>query len=166
MAATDDCSSVNEALGQSCWLEVPVLEVDRAAKFYTDIFGWEIAPEPKPAIGDCVKNLYFFSKGKSLHGAFLHVDAKYQVVNNISDNPAALPILPTLCVVDCAETLDKANSLGGKTAIPKTQIGGNMGYFARLIDTEGNMIGVWSQKPEMPEMLETIKLLVTAKKVG
>jgi hypothetical protein len=29
---------------------------------------------------------------------------------------------------------------------PKTEIGGDMGYFARVIDTEGNMIGLWSNK--------------------
>ncbi|KAH6899643.1 hypothetical protein B0T10DRAFT_1352 [Thelonectria olida] len=145
MSATDDCA-FKESLGQITWLEVPVLEVDRAKKFYADLFGWEFAPEPKKAVGDCVKALYFFSKGKTLNGAFMHVEEKYQVVNNVPGNPGALPILPTLCVLDCAETLDKAASLGGKTAIPKTEIGGNMGYFARLIDSEGNMMGVWSQK--------------------
>ncbi|KPM44594.1 hypothetical protein AK830_g1969 [Neonectria ditissima] len=135
-----------EALGQICWLEVPVLDVDRAKKFYTELFGWEFADEPRPGVGDCIKSMHFFSKGKTLHGAFMHVEAKYQVVNHVPGDPAPMPVLPTLCVVDCAESLEKAEALGGKTAIPKTEIGGGMGFFARLIDSEGNMIGTWSQK--------------------
>ncbi|RSM03675.1 hypothetical protein CEP52_007228 [Fusarium oligoseptatum] len=101
---------------------------------------------PKKAVGDCVKSMHFFNKGKTLHGAFLELDEPYHVVNNIADRPAALPLMPTLCVVDCEETLKKAASAGGKTALPKTAIGGEMGYFGRLIDTEENMIGIWSQK--------------------
>lgn len=97
---------------------MPVLDIDRAKKFYSELFGWEVSPERKPPVGsDCVKGLYFFSKGKTLHGAFMHVEEKYQVVNHAPGNPAAIPILPTLCVLDCAETLDKAASLGGKTVL-------------------------------------------------
>jgi predicted enzyme related to lactoylglutathione lyase len=29
---------------------------------------------------------------------------------------------------------------------PKSEIGGDMGFFARVIDTEGNVIGLWSYK--------------------
>ncbi|KAK7429643.1 hypothetical protein QQZ08_003838 [Neonectria magnoliae] len=141
-----DEARVQEALGQICWLEVPVLDVDRAKKFYTELFGWDFSDESRPGVGDCVKSMHFFSKGKTLHGAFMHVEAKYQVVNHVPGDPAPMPVLPTLCVVDCAETLEKAEALGGKTAIWKTEIGGGMGFFARLIDTEGNMIGTWSQE--------------------
>ncbi|EEU44997.1 hypothetical protein FSOLCH5_012470 [Fusarium solani] len=141
-----DESRVQEALGQICWLEVPVRDFARAKKFYTEIFGWEVMDEPAKAVGDCVKSMHFFNKGKTLHGAFLELDEPYHVVNNIAERPAALPLMPTLCVVDCEETLKKVASAGGKTALPKTAIGGEMGYFARLIDTEENMIGIWSQK--------------------
>ncbi|EXK39493.1 hypothetical protein FOXG_05375 [Fusarium oxysporum f. sp. lycopersici 4287] len=135
-----------EALGQICWLEVPVRDVPRAKAFYMELFGWEFVPEPQKAVGDCVKSMHFFNKGKTLHGAFLEHDEEYHVINNNPDKPGALPVLPTLCVLDCEETLAKANAIGGKTAVPKTAIGGGMGYFARVIDTEGNMIGLWSQK--------------------
>ncbi|KAM5376845.1 hypothetical protein ACJZ2D_005332 [Fusarium nematophilum] len=144
MSSADE-SLTKEALGQICWLEVPARDVPRAKKFYTQLFGWEYGAEPAKPVGDCVKSMHFFNKGKSLHGAFLEVDEQYHVVNNISDRPAALPVMPTFCVEDCEKTLEKAGSEGGKTAIPKTAIGGEMGYFARLIDTEGNMIGIWSQ---------------------
>ncbi|KAF4463906.1 hypothetical protein FALBO_9269 [Fusarium albosuccineum] len=140
-----DENLVQEALGQICWLEIPVRDVPRAKKFYTELFGWEFVTEPGKPVGNCVKSMHFFNKGKTLHGAFLEHDESYHVINNIPDRPAALPVLPTLCVQDCEKTLDKAAVEGGKTAIPKTAIGGGMGFFARVIDTEGNMIGIWSQ---------------------
>ncbi|KAF7556098.1 hypothetical protein G7046_g6386 [Stylonectria norvegica] len=139
--STTDGSSLTEGLGQICWLEIPVRDVDRAKNFYSEIFQWEFAPEPTKPVGDCVKSLHMFSKGKTLHGAFHHVEEKYQVINNTKSNLAALPVLPTFCVLDCGDTLEKVEKLGGQTAIPKTEIGGGMGFFARLIDTEQNLVG-------------------------
>lgn len=61
--------------------------------------------------------MHFFDKGKTLHGALLEVDEQYHVVNNLPDRPVALPVMPSFCVQDCAETLDKAATAGGKTAM-------------------------------------------------
>ncbi|KAL4725248.1 hypothetical protein ACLX1H_007395 [Fusarium chlamydosporum] len=108
---------VQEALGQICWLEVPVREVPRARKFYTELFGWEFVEEPQKTVGDCIKSMHFFNKGKTLHGAFLELDEAYHTINHDPARPGALPLLPTLCVSDCQETLDKANVIGGKTAM-------------------------------------------------
>nr|RBQ83962.1 hypothetical protein FVER53263_02754 [Fusarium verticillioides] len=105
---------VQETLGQICWLEVPVRDVPRAKALYMDLFGWEFVPEPQKAVADCVKSMHFFSKGKTLHGAFLEHDDEYHVINNNPDKPGALPVLPTLCVLDCEETLAKANAIGVK----------------------------------------------------
>ena len=63
-----------------------------------------------------MKSMHFFSKGK-LNGAFLEVEEKYQVVNNKEGLPGALPVLPTLCVKNCGETLEQVEKLGGKTAM-------------------------------------------------
>ncbi|KAF5565476.1 hypothetical protein FNAPI_1638 [Fusarium napiforme] len=106
-------TSIKEALGQICWLEVPVRDVPRAKAWYMELFGWEFLPEPQKAIGDCVKSMHFFNKGKTLHGAFMEHDEEYHAINNNPDKPGALPVLPTLCVLDCEETLAKANAIGG-----------------------------------------------------
>lgn len=96
---------------------MPVRDVPRAKTFYTTILSWTFAPDPVPAVGDCVKSMHFFSKGKTLNGAFLEVDEKYHVVNNKEAVPGALPVLPTFCVMDCKETLEQVEKLGGKTAM-------------------------------------------------
>ncbi|KAF4979825.1 hypothetical protein FZEAL_4041 [Fusarium zealandicum] len=112
-----DENLVKEALGQICWLEVPVRDVPRAKKFYTELFAWQFVDEPSKAAGDCIKSMHFFNKGQTLHGALLEVEEQHHVVNNVAGRPAALPILPTFCVEDCEKTLEKAGSAGGKTVM-------------------------------------------------
>jgi len=40
------------------------------------------------------------------------------------------------------EHIKKIESAGGKVVMPKTQIG-DFGLYARVADTEGNVIGIW-----------------------
>ncbi|RYP74977.1 hypothetical protein DL771_002625 [Monosporascus sp. 5C6A] len=129
--------------GEICWLEIPVSDVSRAQKLYTDIFGWECAPDATPNNSDGVKSLHFFNKG-SLQGAFLLIQEGYQMTQYGKLDKEVLPPLPTFCVKECDETLQKVQANGGKVRVPKTEIGGNMGYYARFTDTEGNVIGIWS----------------------
>ena len=106
-----------EALGQICWLEIPVHNVSRAKNFYTELFEWQFNSEPQKPVGNCVKSMHFFNRGKTLHGALLEHDEAYHVINHDPARPGAMPLLPTLCVLDCQETLDRANAIGGKTAM-------------------------------------------------
>ncbi|KND88880.1 hypothetical protein TOPH_06406 [Tolypocladium ophioglossoides CBS 100239] len=130
--------------GEMCWLEIPVYDASRAQKLYTDIFGWECKPEPAPQKAPGIESMHFFTKG-SIHGAFLVLKEGYNMTQYGKLDKEVLPPLPTFCVKECDETLAKVKAHGGKMQCPKTEIGGDMGYFARFIDTEGNVIGIWSQ---------------------
>jgi len=46
-------------------------------------------------------------------------------------------------VEDLRATLDRAESLGGKTLVPPIDIPGNRGSFALMADPEGNTIGLY-----------------------
>ena len=52
-------------------------------------------------------------------------------------------------VNDIQEYLDKAESLGGKTAIPPNEVPG-MGHFAWFSDPDGNIIGLWKPLERHP----------------
>jgi hypothetical protein len=43
------------------------------------------------------------------------------------------------------DTLARAASLDSKVLVPKTQIPGGFGYYACLIDSEGNHVGLHSR---------------------
>ncbi|KAM4064061.1 lactoylglutathione lyase family protein [Hirsutella rhossiliensis] len=132
-------------VGEICWLEIPVHDVSRAQQLYGDVFGWVCQPEGVPHGRNGIQSMHFFNKG-AVHGAFLLVMEGYQAVKYGRLDKEILPPLPTFCVDDCGETLTKVVAHGGKEQCPKTAIGGDMGYFARFTDTEGNIIGIWSQK--------------------
>jgi predicted enzyme related to lactoylglutathione lyase len=46
---------------------------------------------------------------------------------------------------DLANELDRVEDAGGKIIVPKTDIG-EFGFFAHIMDTEGNKIGLHSMK--------------------
>jgi predicted enzyme related to lactoylglutathione lyase len=47
---------------------------------------------------------------------------------------------------DLQKVADKIKANGGKIVVPKTGIGPDMGFFAMFIDTEGNKVGLHSNK--------------------
>jgi predicted enzyme related to lactoylglutathione lyase len=49
-------------------------------------------------------------------------------------------------LLSCLHQLELMTSADGFGDSPKTDIGGDMGYFARFIDTEGNLQGIWAAK--------------------
>ncbi|UCG53397.1 MAG: VOC family protein [Candidatus Latescibacterota bacterium] len=50
-------------------------------------------------------------------------------------------------VDDLQSFLDKAESMGGETLIPPTEIPGDEGSFAWLADPDGNIVGLWQPAP-------------------
>ena len=47
---------------------------------------------------------------------------------------------------DLSVVLGRVESAGGKILVPKTLITEEMGYYAVFLDSEGNKVGLYSQK--------------------
>ncbi|KAH7324505.1 Glyoxalase/Bleomycin resistance protein/Dihydroxybiphenyl dioxygenase [Stachybotrys elegans] len=139
----DECK-ITQALGKICWFEIPVSNVSRAKQFYTDVMGWEMLAEAPPPDKSPIKSMHFFRKGEGFNGAFLEVESDHHLRVYDEAKPRAIPVLATFCVRDCDATLNLISELGGKTILPKTEIGNNMGYYAQFMDSEGNWMGIWS----------------------
>jgi uncharacterized protein len=45
-----------------------------------------------------------------------------------------------------APMLARVERAGGTSAVPKTEIGNDFGFFAYFIDTEGNKVGLHSMR--------------------
>jgi len=41
----------DSAAGTPCWVDVMTPELDRTVSFYSDLFGWEAAQDPRPEAG-------------------------------------------------------------------------------------------------------------------
>ena len=113
--------------------EIPADDVKRAKKFYEKALGWKI--------GDPWKMDYFLveTKGKGeegINGGLMQRKMPGQPFMNYIGVPS----------IDAA--MKKVEKAGGKVALPKTEIGNNMGWFACFQDTEGNLMGFHQMPPQ------------------
>ena len=112
------------------WFEIPADNVERAKKFYGDLFGWKIERLPG------TQEYWHIDTGgadETPDGALKkRKDAEEPVINYVNVNS----------VTDFAAKIEK---LGGKICMPKTAVP-QMGYFAVCQDTEGNSFGIWQSE--------------------
>ncbi len=116
------------ANGKVCYIEIPAIDVQRSADFYTGVFGWRIRRR-----GD---------------GATAFDDAIGEVSGAwVTGRPASpTPGLLIYIMVDSvAATMDKVIAQGGQVVQP---IGGDPGEItARFRDPAGNVLGLY-QEPQ------------------
>jgi len=110
------------------WFEVMGKDGDKLRSFYGDLFDWSFeSVEGMPTYGMVQGN---GGESPSIPGG-------------VGTSPEGAPSYQTFYVGvdDIPAALDKAESLGGKTAMPLTELpmGGKIAIFS---DPEGNMIGL------------------------
>lgn len=114
------------------FFEIPAVDFDRAVSFYESIFKITL-----PVSGCDKEKMAFFTVDEQNVGA-------------ISFTPNFLPsskgVLIHFNCDDIETTLSAVNDKGGKTVTTKTAIAGGWGYFAVFSDSEGNNIGLHSDK--------------------
>ena len=122
--------------------EIPSDDVERAKKFYNDLFGWTI--EKWAGTVDC-----------QLTSAATGQPMEYWMVTTIDDkgNKAlgggmmkrvqpGQQITNYINVRSVDEYSEKVEKLGGRVVAPKHAVPG-MGYFAICLDTENNCFAIW-----------------------
>ncbi|MBI2675208.1 MAG: VOC family protein [Candidatus Aenigmarchaeota archaeon] len=114
--------------------EVPAEDLERARKFYTGVFGWKI---------DRVPNM------------------DYQIVSTVETDEKGMPKEPgainggmmmkhddtpsPVIVINVAKMEDSLRNLkesGGRVVMEPQKVG-DMGLYARFVDPEGNLMGIW-----------------------
>ncbi|KAJ4396042.1 hypothetical protein N0V93_000258 [Gnomoniopsis smithogilvyi] len=80
----------------------------------------------------------------TLRGAFIQVPEGC-LIRACEAESGEMAVLTTFAVESIEETLTKVVEMGGHIHSPKTAIGRGMGHFARFLDCEGNLHGIWAQ---------------------
>jgi predicted enzyme related to lactoylglutathione lyase len=116
------------------WFEIPVTDMERAKKFYSDVFGLDIDVQ---GLGD--KPYGFFPmRGYGNSGA---------LVKHMDFQPSAKAATIYLNGGrDLSDPLSRVEAAGGKILVPKTIISREMGYYALFLDSEGNRVGLHSMR--------------------
>lgn len=116
------------------WGEIPVTDFERAKKFYSAIYDYE---------------MYTQQMGPHLMG-FLPMERDSQGIGGaIVSGEGYVPSRQGSLIYlnggkDLNVVLNRVEKAGGKVLQPKTQITPEIGYFALLIDTEGNKVALHS----------------------
>jgi len=122
--------------------EIPSDDIERAKKFYSDLFGWKI-------------ERWSGANGSQLTSAATGQPIEYWIVSTTDDkgNKALgggmmkrqMPehrITNYINVKSIDEYSSKVEKLGGKVVASKHAVPG-MGYFALCLDTENNSFAIW-----------------------
>ena len=118
------------------WFEIGTTDLDRATKFYEDIFNCSLIPmdlesikmrmfpitDMQNGIGGALVDSGGFHKPSATDGPLIYLNGNPNVQN----------------------ILDKIPAAGGHILVPKTAISPEYGFMAVFIDTEGNRIGLHS----------------------
>lgn len=121
------------------WFEIPSADLNRAQKFYEEIFDIQMISmdmpqlqmrlfpieDPMTGIGGAICYAGDFYKPSAESGPLVYLNA----------NP------------DVQNILDKIEAAGGKIIVPKTEITPEYGHMAVFIDSEGNRIALHSVPP-------------------
>ena len=114
--------------------EIPADDLDRAKKFYNQVFGWQLQDIPDMGYVIVMTTLTNENQMPQAPGAINGGMMK-------RSDKVKSPVI-TIDVPNIDEHLKKIEEAGGKVVVPKMAVG-DMGFSAYIADTEGNVIGVW-----------------------
>lgn len=130
---------IDEQTNILTWFEIPVTDIDRAQKFYETILDIEMV---RRTDGEDEAVFFPFDPNviQATSGRVTGVLSKSER-NRPSSNGIVVYINATPSIQDVLDRVEKA---GGKLISPKIQI--PPGFIAMIIDSEGNKIGLHSEK--------------------
>jgi predicted enzyme related to lactoylglutathione lyase len=110
--------------------EIPSDNIERANKFYNDLFGWKMEKMPGPM------EYWMFATSANSKGE--------QTISGgvIERKMSNEPITIYIGVKSVNDYAKKVEELGGKIIKPKTEVAG-YGWFAVCMDTENNIFALW-----------------------
>jgi uncharacterized protein len=114
------------------WWEIPVSDLAAGKAFYGAVFGWTFSSFGPDESYAGILN------GESLVGGLYLAQA---------GTPTAPSIRTYVNVDDLEATLDAARAAGGSVTVPRTEIGGDMGWWAEIADPDGRWLGVCTDRP-------------------
>jgi predicted enzyme related to lactoylglutathione lyase len=117
------------------WFEIPVSDMERAVKFYSEVMGYESMYQMNMGGYDMA---FFPMEGEGVGGALVKGDVCVP-----SDKGAMIYLNAN---PDLSTPLSKIEAAGGKVILPKTIINDEIGFMATFVDSEGNRVAFHSNK--------------------
>lgn len=120
------------------WFEIPVENIDRAIKFYEEVF---VIKLQKQHLGPLTMAFFPGKEGSTGAGGALVYHTEYY-----KPSRDGILIYFTALSGDAAVELSRIEKAGGKVLRHKTMIAPDIGYMGLFLDTEGNRIAIHSRQ--------------------
>lgn len=114
--------------------QIPVIDFERAITFYSKIMGYKLE---EMELQDVKLGVFKSSEG-GVSGTI--------IFGNDQKPSREGSLIYLHCNRGLNEHLQKVEESGGEVHIQKTELGPEMGFFAIIHDTEGNRVGLYSEK--------------------
>jgi uncharacterized protein len=118
--------------------EIHADDLDRASRFYSDLFGWEVSKWDGPVDYRLVTTGP--EKAPGINGALM------KRMHPVTGSDGVIAFVCTVDVDDLDKHVARGVELGGTVALPKMPVPG-VGWLAYLKDTEGNVLGLMQADP-------------------
>jgi predicted enzyme related to lactoylglutathione lyase len=116
------------------WVEIPVTDFERAQKFYSEIFDYQMSEMQMGQ--DRMGFLLYDQQNGGVGGAIVYGQGFEPTEKG--------PRVYLNGGNDLNTVLNRVEDAGGKVVLPKTEITPEFGFFATFQDTEGNHISLHS----------------------
>lgn len=116
------------------WFEIPVVEMERAMRFYGLVLEVTLTCEP---FGSMELAVFPHDPARHVTGALLRLEHCV---------PSQQGSTVYLSVDDVTATLARVEEAGGTVVLPRTVLPEGRGSFAQFRDSEGNRVGLWAQQ--------------------
>jgi predicted enzyme related to lactoylglutathione lyase len=117
------------------WFEIPSTDIDRAQKFYEEIFDIKMIPMDMPQLQ---MRMFPTESPMNIGGAICKSGDFYK------PSADSGPLVYLNANPDVQNILDKIEAAGGTIVIPKTEITPEYGHMAVFMDPEGNRVALHS----------------------
>jgi predicted enzyme related to lactoylglutathione lyase len=115
------------------WFEIPTTQLDAAQAFYETVLG---RPMRREAMGPSQGAVFAYDREADGTGGALMMGPSAPAVSGTG----------TLVYLDASPSLDaalqRAVAQGGRIAQPRTALPPGMGFFAHILDLDGNRVGL------------------------
>lgn len=121
--------------------EIPFDDKERASKFYSETFGWELQDFPMEGVEEG------YTVARTAETDENHMIREPGAINGGMYKRGQVEHFPTSPVITIGvdsidDHIKKVEEAGGEMVVPKGEVP-NIGYYAYVEDTEGNIIGLW-----------------------